>query len=203
MTTAPGANRDSCTSSQCPLGPDGCRSTSLPPIVLIATSIRPSLATSAAASAASVQTHALGRDHALGVAEGSPRRRPAPGRARFRVGGEARDRDRAGGEQQVGRAGVGEVDPRCAPAREGGPERRVEARPHVCERAGRGLHVGGGRLVARVGHEEAEAPAGVTLVATPIPAYGSATPAAAARSSKRKPSPAGSALAPPGHGTLT
>ena len=39
--------------------------------------------------------------------------------------------------------------------------------------------------------------------ATPMPAYGSATPEAAARFSNRKPRPAGSAFAPPGHGTLT
>src|SRR5207247_499677 len=48
-TTAPGAKLESFTSSQWPLGPWGRRSTSLPPIVLIATSMRPSLPTSAAA----------------------------------------------------------------------------------------------------------------------------------------------------------
>ena len=49
VTAAPGANRASFTSSQCPLGPCGARSTSLPPIVEMATSMRPSLPTSAAA----------------------------------------------------------------------------------------------------------------------------------------------------------
>ena len=39
--------------------------------------------------------------------------------------------------------------------------------------------------------------------AMPMPANGSATPACVARSSNRKPSPAGSAFTPPGHGTLT
>src|SRR5581483_8536356 len=39
--------------------------------------------------------------------------------------------------------------------------------------------------------------------AIPMPANGSATCSAVARSSNRKPSPAGSAFAPPGHGTFT
>src|SRR6266540_3720116 len=41
-----------------------------------------------------------------------------------------------------------------------------------------------------------------SAAATPIPAFGSATPALAARSSKRKPSPAGSAFLPPGQATF-
>ena len=41
-----------------------------------------------------------------------------------------------------------------------------------------------------------------SAAATPIPAFGSATPATAARSSKRKPSPAGSAFLPPGQATF-
>ena len=145
MTTAPGANRDSCTSSQCPLGPEGCRSTSLPPIVLIAMSIRPSFATSAAAAPRPFRRMPLGRDHALGVPEvaASPTGGAAPTgastRTGFCVGGEVRDRDRAGGEQQAGRARVGEVDPRGAPAGEAGPERRVEAPPDARERCRRAV----------------------------------------------------------------
>ena len=109
--------------------------------------------------AAPVQAHALRRNQVLGAPEGRralDRRQYAHG---FRVGGEVRDRDRAGGEQQVRPAGVGEVDPRRAPAGEAGAERRVEARPHARERAARSLLVCGGGLIARVGHEEAEAAA--------------------------------------------
>ena len=115
------------TSSQWPLGPGGRSSTSLPPIVLIATSMRPSLSASAAASPRPFRRSVPAASTPVGVAV-----RPcASGREhahRLGVGREVRDRDRAGGEHEVGRAGVREVDPRRAPAGEAGAERRVERR---------------------------------------------------------------------------
>ena len=112
----------------------------MPPIVLIATSIRPSFATSAAAAPRPFSCMPFGRDDALGVAEGrraSDRRQDAHG---FRIGDEVRHRDRARGEH---RSGVPEfaksthVAPQPAnPV----PSAGIEARPNVCERARRGLH---------------------------------------------------------------
>ena len=160
MTTAPGAKRDSCTSSQFPLGPDGCRSTSLPPIVLIATSIRPSFATSAAAAPRPFSCMPFAATTPLA----SPKVVAPPTGARTRTASASADRFVTGiAPAASSRSGVPElaksthVAPQPAnPVPSAGTKRGRD----VCERAGRGLHVGGGGLVARVGHEEAEAAAG-------------------------------------------
>ena len=98
VTTAPGEKRDSATSSQWPVGPVGRRSTSLPPIVLMATSMRPSLPASAAASAAAVQRAApRERRSAVAVRGSCPRsaRAPSPARRPWRGSSPGSRRPRA------------------------------------------------------------------------------------------------------------
>ena len=203
MTTAPGANRDSCTSSQWPPGPDGCRSTSLPPIVLIATSIRPSLATSAAAAPRPFRRTPFAAITPLA----SPNVVAPPTGARTRTASASAERFVTGIAPAVSnRSGV----PEFAKSTHVVPQ-PAKPVPSAGSKRGRTLanaplavwtYAADGSLRELV-TKSPRRPPDVTLVATPMPANGSATPAAAARSSKRKPRPAGSALAPPGHGTLT
>ena len=199
MTTAPGVKRDSATSSQCPLGPVGRRSTSLPPIVLTAIGHPAVVVDVRGREPAAVQPQAAPRTP-LGVAV-APRAPPEPARARDRLGVrlEVRDRDRACREDEVGRAGVREVDEGGAPAGEGAAERRVEVRPRVRERRRRRRPLRR-RPTARRASSSRRGRGPGRPPATTHAGERVGDAVAAARSSKRKPSPAGSALAPPGHG---
>ncbi len=144
------------TSSQCPLGPVARRSTSLPPIVLIAISIRPSLSASAAARPRPFSASPPGPR----ILSASPYSSPLPVGARTRTCSASVFRFVTGIAPAVStRSGV----PEFATSTQDAPqpaklvsERRIEARPRVREPA-RELAIGRGRLVPRVRDEQARA----------------------------------------------
>ena len=153
VTTAPGDEAREPTSSQWPIGPVGRSSTSLPPIVFTATSIRPSLPTSAAATPRpfSAQPVARGR-------RGADRTVPAWCGASTRTGSASRPRLVTG---IAPAASTSSGLPEFARSTHEAPQ-PAKPVPSAGSKSGRAFAkrrpgaepVGGRRLAARVRHEQ-------------------------------------------------
>ena len=176
------------TSSQWPPGPVGFRSTRRPPIVFIAISGRPSLSASATARPRPFSF----RPGSRGSGQVAVARAVCAGRDAHRFGARAETVTgiAPAARTRSGRPVFCQVDPRGAPAGEAGAEGGVDRGPCSRTRGSRSGPVGGRRLLARVGDEQADV-ACVARDAHPRIRVGNTC--SGSRLSSRKPRRAGSA----------